>query len=57
MSERPERAGLVVRLLVALTVAVLVFGGGVLVGWATRERKPPARSQSKERVTAEEVKR
>jgi len=57
MSERPERAGLVVRLLVALTVVGLVFGGGVLVGWATRERRPPARSKSAEPVSAEQVKK
>ncbi|MDC3958918.1 hypothetical protein [Polyangium jinanense] len=57
MSEQPERAGLVVRLLVALTVVGLVFGGGVLVGWATRERRPPARSKSAEPVSAEEVKK
>ncbi|MDI1435690.1 hypothetical protein [Polyangium sorediatum] len=57
MSERPERAGLVLRLLVALTVVGLVFGGGVLVGWATRERRPAARSKSVEPVSAKEVKK
>ncbi|MDC3954883.1 hypothetical protein [Polyangium jinanense] len=57
MNERPERAGLVVRLLVGLTVVALVFGGGVLVGWATRERRPPARSKSAEPVSAKEAKK
>lgn len=57
MSEQPERAGLVVRLLVALTVVGLVFGGGVLFGWATRERRPPAQSKSAKPVSAEEVKK
>ena len=42
MSERPKSAGLMVRLLIAVAVLGLVFGGGVLVGWATRERRAPA---------------
>jgi len=57
MNEHPARAGLVVRLLVALPVVGLLFGGGVLVGWATRERKAPARSQGDEAVTAKEARR
>ncbi|MDC3954312.1 hypothetical protein [Polyangium jinanense] len=42
MNERPKSAGLRVPLLAAASVLTLAFGGGVLFGWATRERKPKA---------------
>jgi hypothetical protein len=57
MSERPKSAGLMVRLLIAVAVLGLVFGGGVLVGWATRERRPPATDKSAASIPDAEVKR
>ncbi|WP_438042977.1 hypothetical protein [Sorangium sp. So ce128] len=57
MSERPKSAGLMVRLLIAVAVLGLVFGGGVLVGWATRERRPPAMDKSAASIPDAEVKR
>ncbi|WP_437977578.1 hypothetical protein WMF11_12080 [Sorangium sp. So ce295] len=57
MSERPKSAGLMVRLLIAVAVLGLVFGGGVLVGWATRERRPPAMDKSAASIPEAEVKR
>jgi hypothetical protein len=57
MSERPRSAGLVVHLLIAVNVLGLVFGGGVLVGWATRERRPPATEKSAAVIPDAEVKR
>ncbi|WP_437976298.1 hypothetical protein WMF11_02610 [Sorangium sp. So ce295] len=57
MSKRPESAGLMVHLLIAVAVLGLVFGGGVLVGWATRERRPPAMGKSAASIPDAEVKR
>ncbi|WP_437721480.1 hypothetical protein [Sorangium sp. So ce861] len=57
MSERPKSAGLVVRLLIAVAVLGLVFGGGVMLGWATRERRPPATETSAASIPDAKVKR
>ncbi|WP_437715379.1 hypothetical protein WMF45_02590 [Sorangium sp. So ce448] len=57
MSKRPESAGLMVHLLIAVAVLGLVFGGGVLVGWATRERRPPAMGKSAASIPDAEVER
>lgn len=57
MSERPKSAGLIVRLLIAVAVLGLVFGGGVLVGWVTRERRLPAMEKSALSIPDAEVKR
>ncbi|WP_437592300.1 hypothetical protein [Sorangium sp. So ce1000] len=57
MSERPKSAGHMVHLLLAVAVLGLVFGGGVLVGWATRERRPPAMETSEASVPDTEAKR
>jgi len=57
MSERPKSAGLLVRLLIAVAVLGLVFGGGVLVGWATRERRDLATEKSAASTSDAEVKR
>ncbi|WP_437327321.1 hypothetical protein [Sorangium sp. So ce381] len=57
MSKRPESAGLMVHLLIAVAVLGLVFGGGVLVGWVTRERRPPAMEKSEASIPDAEVKR
>ncbi|WP_437590645.1 hypothetical protein [Sorangium sp. So ce1000] len=56
MSKRPESAGLMVHLLIAVAVLGLVFGGGVVVGWATRERRPPAVEKSAASIPDAEVK-
>lgn len=42
MNERPKSAGLLMPLLAAASVLAVAFGGGVLFGWATRERKAEA---------------
>ncbi|WP_437743971.1 hypothetical protein WMF39_02610 [Sorangium sp. So ce1504] len=57
MSKRPESAGLMVHLLIAVAVLGLVFGGGVVVGWATRERRPPAMEKSAASIPDAEVTR
>ncbi|CAN90623.1 putative secreted protein [Sorangium cellulosum So ce56] len=57
MSKRPESAGPMVHLLIAMAVLGLVFGGGVVVGWATRERRPPATGKSAASIPDAEVKR
>jgi hypothetical protein len=57
MSERPSSLGLVVYLLVAVTVLGLGFGGGVLVGRATRERSRPATEKSAASLSAAETKK
>jgi hypothetical protein len=57
MSERPYSPGLAVRLLIAAAVLCLIFGGGVLVGWATRERRPLATEKSAASIPAAEVKK
>ncbi|WP_437644539.1 hypothetical protein [Sorangium sp. So ce362] len=57
MSKPPESAGLMVHLLIAVAVLGLVFGGGVLVGWATRERRPPAMEKSAASIPDADVKR
>ncbi|WP_437279485.1 hypothetical protein WME90_02715 [Sorangium sp. So ce375] len=57
MSKRPESAGLMVHLLFAVAVLGLVFGGGVVVGWATRERRPPAMETIAAPIPDAEVKR
>lgn len=57
MSERPESTRVMVRLLITVAVLGLVFGGGVLVGWATRERRPPTTETSAASIPDAEVKR
>ncbi len=57
MSERLKSAGLMVRLFIAVAVLGLAFGGGVLFGWATRERRPPATEKSAAAIPDAEVKR
>lgn len=57
MSERPRSPRLAVYLLVAVTVLGLGFGGGVLVGRATRERRGPATEKSAASISAAEAKK
>lgn len=57
MSERSKSAGLFVHLLIAVSVLSLVFGGGMLVGWATRERTPTATEKSAAVIPDAEVKK
>jgi hypothetical protein len=57
MSERPKRTGFAAPLALAAGLLVVGFGGGALVWWATRERKPPATEKSAESVPDAEVKR
>src|SRR4051812_38715735 len=57
MSERAESPGFVIHLLIAVTVLGLVFGGGVLVGRATRERRRPATEKSVAPISAAEAKK
>lgn len=57
MSERPRSPRLVVHLLIAATVLGLGFGGGVLVGRATREPRRPAMEKSVASISAAEAKK
>lgn len=57
MSERPRSLRRVVYLLLAVTVLSLGFGGGVLVGRATRERRRPATEKSVASISAAEAKK
>jgi hypothetical protein len=56
MSERPRSSRRIVHLLIAATVLGLGFGGGVLVGRATRERRHPATEKSAASISAAEAK-
>ena len=56
MSERPRSRKRAVYLLVAVTMLGVAFGGGVLVGGATRERRPVASRKNEVHVGAQEVK-
>ncbi len=57
MSDRPQRAGLFVRVVVTLVVVGLVFGGGVLIGWGTREKRAPAMETRAAEVSDADVKK
>jgi hypothetical protein len=56
MSERPQSPRRVVQLLIAVAVLGFVFGGGVLLGWATREHGPAVTEKSAEPLPDAEVK-
>jgi hypothetical protein len=57
MSQRPGSPRLVVHLLIAVTVLGAGFGGGVLVGWVTRESRRPAMEKSVAPMSAAEAKK
>jgi len=57
MGDHPKSTSLVAPVVIAGALLVVSFGGGVLVGWATRPRMPTVTKKSEEVVFEQEVRR